>query len=793
MSKPASPRISIVTPNYNGAVHIEETIKSVLAQNYNNLEYIIADGGSSDGSLNIIDKYRPHFATVISEKDRGHSDAVNKGFAASTGEIMGWINSDDVLLPGALQTVAQVFEQFPQIQWISGRAAAMSEDGIVYTVRSARPWTWLRFLAGDYRHIQQESTYWRRSLWDKAGGQLDERFGIAGDFELWTRFFKHAELYPVDALIGCFRFRKSGQLSRSAGAAVEASAYNDNTARALKNLLASIPPEDLAPHVALLTKAPAPLPSWDFDKLPANLGAIDPQILRFDRHADGFSLDGVARPQAKPDDVRTHAAPTPFSGTGGIIVAEGPDFTKADLVGFDLRLRSRELARTPETTDEHSPAMPALIGPVAIYDRGAGKFQVQLRFGDELVVQTLLVPAGDALNLKVSLSAKEIAFVANGELVLNIARPSGPPAQHAGRLLLGSGFAQRHWNGTVEALRLVTRTRATGAIRVDQFGDVAHKAEDVAVAPPPVQAAPAPRMELPVATPAAASPPAAPGRLSSYAPVQKSLLLFKNRHRGERCFVMGNGPSLNKMDLELMAGDTVFACNGSFLLFDRVSWKPRYYTCVDTRVIRDRASDINEMLDAHPQITGYFPREVRLHDGTGRRFDTVDIVKPGRNRYYFNEVTNSLASPPATMFSLDANRYVVQPYTVAITMLQLAAYMGFKTIYLIGCDTSYAIDPSVKQEGRQLNGTGLLLTSTDDNDSNHFDPRYFGKGREWHNPQVDQMIMHHGWAQKALQSAGIEVFNATVGGNLEVYKRADYNSLFTGRQGAPASATGASA
>lgn len=253
---------------------------------------------------------------------------------------------------------------------------------------------------------------------------------------------------------------------------------------------------------------------------------------------------------------------------------------------------------------------------------------------------------------------------------------------------------------------------------------------------------------------------------------------FAGRYRGRRCFVMGNGPSLNKMDLSKLNREMVFACNGAFLLFDRIEWRPAFYTCVDTRVIRDRAPDIAAMLDRYPEIVAFFPARIQLHDGSGQEFDTRTIIPPAKNRYYFNEVSSSLKNPPSTMFSLDANDHVVQPYTVAITMLQLAAYMGFDPIYLIGCDTNYVIQDTYKQEGQKIDGVGLLLTSTSDNDLNHFDPTYFGKGREFHNPQVEKMLEHHDWAYKALSGANIQVCNATVGGRLEAYPRVDFSSLF---------------
>lgn len=204
--------LSLITPNYNGDAFLRKTFESVASQNLSWLEYIFVDGASTDRSMAIAQDYSNLITRTISEPDSGHADALNKGFAASSGEIMGWINSDDVLLPGCLKTVKQVFETFPEVEWITGRASSMNERGELTDARPARPWSRRRFLSGDHLWIQQESTFWRRSLWERAGAHLDTAFSVANDFELWARFFRHTDLYTVDRMLGCFRVR-SGQRS----------------------------------------------------------------------------------------------------------------------------------------------------------------------------------------------------------------------------------------------------------------------------------------------------------------------------------------------------------------------------------------------------------------------------------------------------------------------------------------------------------------------------------------------------------------------------------------------------
>ncbi len=209
------PKISIVTPSYNQADFLEITIQSVLGQAYPNLEYIIIDGGSSDNSVEIIKKYEKQLAYWVSEKDEGLYHALQKGFAHTTGDIMGWINSDDLLHPQSLFILADIFRSLPEVVWLQGYPCVFNEKGGVIYTRPPRSSKY-NFYLKDYhdgQYIQQESTYWRRSLWDQAGGAISREYRVAGDFELWMRFFRYAYLYCTNALIGGFRYREAGQLS----------------------------------------------------------------------------------------------------------------------------------------------------------------------------------------------------------------------------------------------------------------------------------------------------------------------------------------------------------------------------------------------------------------------------------------------------------------------------------------------------------------------------------------------------------------------------------------------------
>jgi len=198
------PTISVVTPSFNQAEYLEDTLQSVLGQDYPLLEYVVIDGGSTDGSVEIIKRYDSRIAYSVSEPDAGHADGINKGFARTSGEIMAWINSSDVYYPWTLLTVAEVFRDVPEAQWIMGvptlvgsgcwPKAVYASEGNVYD-----------FLAGDTGCVQQESVFWRRGLWERAGGRLDPNIRYACDYALWLRFMELAPLYHVQTPLAAFR------------------------------------------------------------------------------------------------------------------------------------------------------------------------------------------------------------------------------------------------------------------------------------------------------------------------------------------------------------------------------------------------------------------------------------------------------------------------------------------------------------------------------------------------------------------------------------------------------------
>lgn len=221
------PRISVVVPSYNQAAFLPAALDSLLNQDYPDLEIIVMDGGSADGSADVLRAYAPRLAAAVSEPDRGQSHAINKGMALATGEVLSWLNSDDILLPGALQAVGEIFAAFPGVEWLTGQPANLGADGVLrhFPLKTGR---WQGAIWRGWYHgralgfIRQEGTFWRRSLWEQAGGQVDEARHYTMDYDLWRRFARHAPLVTADETLAAFREHPAQKTADLAGYYAEA-------------------------------------------------------------------------------------------------------------------------------------------------------------------------------------------------------------------------------------------------------------------------------------------------------------------------------------------------------------------------------------------------------------------------------------------------------------------------------------------------------------------------------------------------------------------------------------------
>jgi glycosyltransferase involved in cell wall biosynthesis len=200
-----APRITIVTPALSADEHLESTLRSVVYQDYPNLEFIVVEDGANNDRRRILTKYQSHFCRQSCAPGTELCAALNMAFANASGEILGWLEPGDMLHVNALHVIGGVFAALPDVEWITGRPFNFSPSGMPTGIKHLERWSRIRFLAGSNKYIHRETTYWRRNLWERAGGVLATDCGQAGEFELFVRFFRYTRLYSVEALLGGYR------------------------------------------------------------------------------------------------------------------------------------------------------------------------------------------------------------------------------------------------------------------------------------------------------------------------------------------------------------------------------------------------------------------------------------------------------------------------------------------------------------------------------------------------------------------------------------------------------------
>lgn len=206
------PKISIITPSFNQGKYLEETILSVIGQNYPNLEYIMIDGGSTDNSVEIIKKHQEHFSYWVSEKDKGQSHAINKGFQKATGDIICWLNSDDILMEGALNKVVECFEKDEKLDLVNGHLLLIDEHSRIlsnYFILKQKKW----YAKHGIFYVAQPSMFWKRTILEKIGLLRDD-FHASMDREYLIRIFKNNfTIGHLSKILAGFRMHNSSKSS----------------------------------------------------------------------------------------------------------------------------------------------------------------------------------------------------------------------------------------------------------------------------------------------------------------------------------------------------------------------------------------------------------------------------------------------------------------------------------------------------------------------------------------------------------------------------------------------------
>lgn len=241
---------------------------------------------------------------------------------------------------------------------------------------------------------------------------------------------------------------------------------------------------------------------------------------------------------------------------------------------------------------------------------------------------------------------------------------------------------------------------------------------------------------------------------------KKELKALENKFSGERCFILGNGPSLNLLDLSKLKSEYSFAVNGIFYKTQEMGYKPNFYIVEDKHVMQDNIEKINEYDCDYKFFPISYKKQVTNHKNT--LYFNMDVGFYVKSSKYFE----------TPRFSKDCSKVIYCGQSVTFINLQLAYFLGFKEVYLIGMDFNYVIPDSVKKI------KGAVIESTED-DVNHFHPDYFGKGKKWHDPKLDNVLKSYLHHKEIFEADGRKIYNATAGGKLEVFDRVNFDDLFS--------------
>ena len=232
---------------------------------------------------------------------------------------------------------------------------------------------------------------------------------------------------------------------------------------------------------------------------------------------------------------------------------------------------------------------------------------------------------------------------------------------------------------------------------------------------------------------------------------------LKDKFKGERCFIIGNGPSLNKHDLTLLNNEYTFGVNGIFYKTEECGFKPTFYVVEDNHVVDDNL----DMINSYDCPYKFFP--TRDKDKIIANSHTIFF---NYEMGFFNQNSKYFCKP---RFSFDCSEQVFAGQTVTYTNIQLAYYLGFTEVYLIGVDFNYQVPKSTTIEG------DTYISNEDD--PNHFHPEYFGKGKKWHDPKLDRVALNYEQAKKVFDLNNRKIYNASIEGKLEIFERVDWFSI----------------
>jgi hypothetical protein len=777
-STPGSPVVSIVVPCYNESTFLGATLESVRRQSFTDWECLIVDDASTDRSVaeaRRFTKVDDRFRLVRHKANGGLSAARNTGLRMARGTYVTFLDSDDMLMADSLLDRLEAYaDATPATAGTFCAVKLVPEDTVLDSLPPHESWPDPWFVdfvsAGGECPFNAHAPLLRTAVARRVGGFDESMRDGAEDWDLWLRILRRGyNFIPSKWRTAVYRQKHRSMAKDGAKGHVRAAqqlvslAYSNDQNAAF---------DPLAPR-----PFPEPLPVYQEQLVHAR------RALQYAATSLASGDEAAAHAIINESDVRIEPWMDMHLGFDTVINA---GFRRA------LGLQSSEVEELSEELEPLNSKLHALIaGPTPEVTTTAPTAPFPNQW-DTLLLPQNAVQAREMLTVAEGLPVGTFAF-------LNMERVSG--VQGVGAILSKvphhPAFSLNEWilhhhkhrrlvvafprDGAAEELVAATITNGGEVVelalptdeimRVDESPDYGHnilrlpgdgvrdwlQSESVTSFVSAANSQAGALLWFGATDP---DPDDAyvvdeyPDTFFDAAAMER----FKDIHQGERCVIIGNGPSLNKLDLRKLRNEYTIGVNGIFYAADQMGYDLSYYVVEDTMVMKDNVDAIK----AYPAGHKFFPSIYRDQVG-----EAPNVTYFMMNRGYYAPNSPSFCVP---RFSTDASQRVYSGQSVTIINLQLAYYMGFSEVVLIGMDFSYTVPPD-----SQINGAHILSMG---DDPNHFHPDYFGKGKVWKDPKLDRVLANYQLAKLMYEADGRRIVNATPGGRLELFDRVPYDELF---------------
>lgn len=772
--------ITVVVPCFNEERYIGTALESVRRQSFTNWECIVVDDASTDRSVAEAWRYvstDDRFRLIRHKVNGGLSAARNTGLRAAAGRLVTFLDADDLLMEDSLldRVEALAAHLEPDVVGSYCGVRLVAEDTALDDLPAGESWDppgVIDFVAAAGEcPFNAHAPLLRTSVLRAHGGFDETMLHGAEDWDLWLRLMRNGYVFvPARRLTAAYRQKPSSMAKRLATAHVA------EAERLIEAAYSEADPAAAGPRTSY--PFPRPLPHYD-------------HLLTFARRAVQYATMSLLR----------------LDADGARSILQGIEPGSWNLLNRHLNIElilagafRRSLGIAPKELKKLEPHIAPLKERVLAMLHDATSQPEEIPEAPPgPAVDVLFCPA-TSHQASAMVAAAESLQAATTSAFLLTDRVSGD--QGARAVLSAHGhktFSLNQWtlhrgthrvlvvafprDGAVEELMAATDAAGGRVIELALDGEHIMRVADASPSPTATEVLTGEELAADLPTLAAGFPivpPADPRRLGPmlWTGVSQpepdrvfeveeypattfdadALAQFHDIHRGERCVIIGNGPSLNLLDLKALKNEHTVGVNGIFYAAENMGFDPTYYVVEDTAVMKDNLPQIKAYRAGHK----FFPSIYRRQVG-----EAPNVSYFMMNRGFYATTSPAYCVP---RFSTDITQRVFCGQSVTIINLQLVYYMGFSEVVLIGMDFSYTIPDDAQVEGN-------LITSMSD-DPNHFHPEYFGKGKVWKDPKLDRVLANYQLARSVFEEDGRRILNATPGGKLELFDRVDYDRLF---------------